>query len=155
MELVQRGWSLLGDDVTSLYTDDAGPVMAWPSKAGLKLWRDACERFVIAADGMTPLPGQRDKYLLPVVTQAEPVRLEHIFLLERGDPEGVLSVEGPSRLAALAANTYKSGFLAGMECIESHFHVSCQTSAQVKLSILQWDGPVAKTADLLARHSEL
>lgn len=154
MELVQRGWSLLGDDVTPLYTD-AGPVMAWPSKAGLKLWRDACERLVIAADGMTPLPGERDKYLLPVLTQAEPVRLEHIFLLERGNPEGVRSVIGPSRLAALAANTYKSHFLAGMECIESHFHVSCQTSAQVKISILRCNGPVARTADLLAHHAAL
>jgi len=154
MELVRRGWSLLGDDVTPLYADP-GPVMAWPSKTGLKLWRDACDRFVIAAESMTPLPDERDKYLLPVVTQQNPVMLRYIFLLERGDSEDLLPVDGPSRLVALTENTYKPHYLVGMGCIESHFYISCHVSEQAKLSILRWSGSVARTADLLTQHSGL
>lgn len=151
MELVRRGWSLLGDDVTPLYADD-GRVMAWPSKAGLKLWRDACDRFVVADETMTPLPGERDKYLLPVSTHAGPVRLAHIFILNRNLPEVVLPIEGPSRLVTLNENTYKQHYLGGMGCVESHFRISCLVSAFVELSILQSNGPVRRTGDLIAAH---
>jgi len=148
-ELVKQGWSLLGDDVTPLY-GGSGPVMAWPSKGVLKLWRDACERLKIDAGGLQGLPGERDKYLLPTHTSIEPVRLGYVFLLERGAAPEATSIEGPARLAALRTNTYKPNYLAGLECVESHFRISCQVSAEVKMAILKLSKDVSNRTDLLA-----
>jgi len=151
-ELVRQGWSLLGDDVTPLY-GGSGPVMAWPSKGVLKLWRDACERLEIEAGGLQPLPGERDKFLLSVDTPIEAFRLGYIFLLEQGRIEGTTSIEGPARLAALRTNTYKPNYLAGLECVESHFRVSCQISAEVKIAVLQRGRGVSKGTDLFSSLS--
>jgi hypothetical protein len=150
-ELVRQGWSLLGDDVTPLY-GAPGPVMAWPSRDGIKLWRDACERFTIDADELLALPGERDKYLLPVHTQAGPVRLGYIFVLDRRGAEGVIPIEGPARLATLTVNTYKPHYLTGLGCVQSHFRISCQISAEVNMGILRWNGPAEGAARLLLAY---
>jgi len=148
-EMVRQGWSLLGDDVTPLY-GGSGPVMAWPSKGILKLWRDACERFDIDANSLQPIPGERDKYLLPVDTPTEGVRLGYILMLERGIVGGITSIEGPARLAALRTNTYKPNYLTGLGCVDSHFRVSCQISDEVKIAVLQLCDVVSKGTDILA-----
>jgi hypothetical protein len=124
--------------------------MAWPSKGGLKLWRDACERLAIDADTLRALPGERDKYLLPVVTAPMPVRLGYIFFLDRTRTDGVVALQGPARLAALTKDTYKPNYLAGLGCVHSHFKISCQISAEVNMALLRSSGPVIDTADLLA-----
>jgi hypothetical protein len=147
-ELVRRGWSLLGDDVTAL-DGSSGAIMAWPSQGGLKLWRDACERLAINPGNLRSLPGGRDKYLLPADTQREPVRLGYIALLERGTDGGTVPVVGPARLAAIATNTYKPNYLPGLACIQSHFKMACQISKEVEMAVLRWSGPVSKGADLL------
>ena len=152
-ELIGRGWLLLGDDVTPLY-GGPGPVMAWPSKGVLKLWRDACEHLSIDADSLRALPGERDKYLFPVLARIEPVRLGYVFLLERGLEASVAFVEGPARLAALRTYTYKPNYLAGLECVESHFRLCCQISAELEILVLNWDGPASEGADLIASHCE-
>jgi hypothetical protein len=148
-QLVGQGWSLLGDDVTPLY-GGSGQVMAWPSKGVLKLWRDACERLEIDAFALQGLPGERDKYLLPIDTPTEPVRLGYVFLLQRWEAAGAVSIEGPTRLAALKTNTYKPNYLAGLGCVESHFRISCQISSEVKMGVLRLSKDVSKGTDLFA-----
>ena len=148
-ELVGRGWTLLGDDVTPIYADRES-VMAWPSRGLLKLWRDACDRLAIDADTLRPLPGERDKYLLSVDAHPNPAPLSHIFLLERGLDGGILPVEGVARLAALRVNTYKANYLPGLQCIESHFRISCRISEEAQMGLVRWSGPVAHGADLIA-----
>jgi hypothetical protein len=148
-ELVRRGWFLLGDDVTPVYYD-SGQVMAWPSKGMLKLWRDACERLEIDTEDLQGLPGERDKYLFPVDTSMEPLRLGYMFQLERGMAGSVIPIEGPARLAVLRANTYKPNYLNGLQCVESHLRISCQISQQIVMAKLNWSGNVSNGTDLLA-----
>jgi hypothetical protein len=150
-ELVQRGWFLLGDDVTPVY-NNSGSIMAWPSKGVLKLWRDACERLDIDAGGLQAIPGERDKYLLPVDTSAEPLPLSYIFQLERGTAGTVIPIEGPARLAVLRANTYKPNYLDGLQCVESHFQISCQVSEKTVMAKLNWSGNVSNGTELLATY---
>lgn len=147
-ELVRRGWGLLGDDVTPLFADQ-GRVMAWPSKGSLKLWRDACERFEISTNALQALPGERDKYLLPVVVPTEPVRLGYIFLLDRRNSAGVVAIDGPARFVMLTENTYKPHYLTGMGCVQTHFQICCQLAAAVGMATLHCSGPVKESADLL------
>lgn len=151
-ELVRRGWSLLGDDVTPLYVE--GPhVMAWPSNAGLKLWRDACERFDIDAGTLNPLPGERDKYFLPTETASGPVPLHAVFLLERGAPQCVLPVKGPERLALLTANTFKPNYLKATGCLEGHLRTAARISSTAEIFILRSNSSVDERAALLIKHT--
>lgn len=147
-ELMGRGWLLLGDDVTPLY-GDSGVVMAWPSQGSLKLWRDACVRLDINPDELRSLPGERDKYLLPADAHVRPMRLGYVALLERGTDAGVIPLEGLARIEALARNTYKPNYLAGLGCVRSHFNLSCKIASEVAMAVLHWSGPVARGADLL------
>jgi len=87
---------------------------------------------------------------MPTHTSIEPVRLGYVFLLERGAAPEATSIEGPARLAALRTNTYKPNYLAGLECVESHFRISCQVSAEVKMAILKLSKDVSNRTDLLA-----
>ncbi|WP_263416624.1 hypothetical protein [Terriglobus albidus] len=147
-ELVRRGWSLLGDDVTPLYVERT-QVMAWPSKAGLKLWRDACERLDIDTGTLNPLPGERDKYLFPIETAGGPLPLRAVFLLERGIPQCVLPVRGPERLALVTANTYKPNYLKALGCQEGHLRTVAQISSTAEIFILRSDSSVYDRATLL------
>ena len=147
-DLLRRGWSLLSDDVTPIYAEN-GQIIAWPGRAVLKLWRDACERLSIDPGSLRALPGERDKYFLPVVTHAEPVQLGDIFLLERSAPKGIFPIDGPERLTALTENTFKPNYLTAMECVESHFRVSAQIATKVGISRLCSDGPVEQRSQLL------
>ena len=151
-ELVRRGWSLLGDDVTPLYVEGTH-VMAWPSKAGLKLWRDACERFDIDTGTLNPLPGERDKYFLPAETAGGPVPLGAVFLLERGTPQCVLPVRGPERLALLTANTFKPNYLKAMGGLGGHLRTAAQISSTAEIFILRSDSSVDERAALLMKHN--
>jgi hypothetical protein len=147
-ELVRRGWLLLGDDVTPLYSG-SDSILAWPSQRGLKLWRDACESLSIELQGKLPLPGERDKFFMSVVTETDPLPLRYIFQLERGANDAMSPILGPMRLAVLRANTYKANYLMGLKCVESHFRISCQISAKVEMNALRWLGPVSRGADIL------
>jgi hypothetical protein len=135
-ELARRGWSLLGDDLTAVYQQPEG-LVAWPSRPGIKLWRDTCEGLQIDVSGLDRLPGGRDKYLLPV------------FLLDRTRSEGIVPIAGPSRLAVLTQNSYRRHFLAAMGRVQSHFELICALSEQVHLAYLCHSGSVSTCADLL------
>lgn len=147
-ELVRRGWSLLGDDLTAIYQQPEG-LMAWPSRPGIKLWRDACENLEIDMAGLARLPGERDKYTLPVETQEQPARLKAVFVLDRGREEGIVPIEGPARLAILTENSYRPHYLAGLGCTRSHFRLICAVSDQLELAYLCHSGSVSTCADLL------
>lgn len=147
-ELVRRGWTLLGDDVTPLYAS-AGGVMAWPSKGSIKLWRDACDQFEMDTDTLQALPGERDKYLLPVPVPTEPIPLGHIFLRDRKSSDGVVAMDGPAGLVLLREYTYKPHYLAGLGCVPSHFQISCQIVTKVEIAALRCSGSIRESADLL------
>jgi hypothetical protein len=148
-ELARRGWSLLGDDLTAIYQYPEG-LLAWPSRPGIKLWRDACEHLQIDVSGLDRLPGGRDKYVLPVATRQQPARLSAIFFLDRARSVGIVPITGPSRLAVLARNSYRRHFMAAMGRTQSHFELICALAEQVQLAYLCHSGSVSTCADLLA-----
>jgi hypothetical protein len=148
-ELLRRGWSLLSDDVTPLYrVGDA--VMAWPSKPGIKLWNDACESLSVDTAALERVAGQRDKYVLPATTGAEPAPLASILFLAAGEPEGCTAVTGVRLLAALTAATFKPHYVSAMGCGASFLRMASFVASAVPCRILTSAGPVARRADLLA-----
>jgi hypothetical protein len=148
-ELLRRGWSLLGDDVTPLYqTEDE--VVAWPSRPGVKLWNDACQALTIDAAELPRVPGERDKYVLPAATRAEPAPLALIFLLAWGEPDNLSRVEGSRLLGALTAATFKPHYVPAMGCAASFLSMASFVATTITCQILTSSGPVNRRADLVA-----
>ena len=127
-ELVRRGWSLLGDDLTALYWRN-GVAEAWPSRGGIRLWRDALERMGVDAQTLVRMPGERDKFLLPAVACEGAAEISHLFVLDRSQAGGAVAVEGPARLATLLEQTYRPRYLKGLGLLGSHLALSAQIAA--------------------------
>ncbi|ADV81033.1 hypothetical protein [Terriglobus saanensis] len=150
-ELVRRGWSLLGDDLTAIYSQPEG-IMAWPSRPGIKLWRDACDHLEIDVSDLDRLPGARDKYTLPVETRPHPARLRTVFLLDRTRSDGIVPITGPARLSLLTENSYRPNYLAALGCMQSHLELTCTLSNAIEFSYLCHEGSVVSCADLIEDH---
>jgi hypothetical protein len=150
-ELVRRGWELLGDDLAAIYSEPEG-MMIWPGPPGIKLWRDACEQLAIDVSDLERLPGERDKYTLPIKTRLHPARLRTIFLLDRSRSHGILPITGPERLSLLTENSYRPNYLAGLGCMQSHLELTCTLSSQIDFIYLCHEGSVLSCADLLEHH---
>jgi hypothetical protein len=149
-ELVRRGWSLLGDDLTAVYYERR-EILAWPSRPGIKLWRDACDYLGSDLELLDRIPGERDKYIVPVVVRKKPVRLAGMFLLDRTRSGGIVCISGPERLSALHANTYRPKYMQALGCVSSHFNLTCHISNQIELNHLQHSGTVTTCADLVEK----
>jgi hypothetical protein len=150
-ELVRRGWSLLGDDLAAIYSEPEG-MMVWPSRPGIKLWRDACEGLGIDVSDLDRLPGERDKYTLPAKTQQRPAPLRTIFFLDRTFSDGIVPITGPKRLSLLTENSYRPNYLAALGCVQSHFTLTCTISTEIDLAYLRHEGSVLSCADLVEGH---
>lgn|GEM_PF-1451906 len=147
-ELVRRGWALLGDDLAAIYSEPEG-MMAWPSRPGIKLWRDACNNFDIDVNALNRLPGDRDKYTLPVETRGNPARLRTVFVLDRARSDGIVPVIGPNRLSLLTENSYRPNYLAALGLMKSHFALTCALSLEIELAYLCHEGSVVSCANLV------
>jgi hypothetical protein len=94
--LTQRGHQLLSDDVTVLRTSPEAPPVTLPAWPRLKLWRDALDRFGIAAADLARVRDGMEKYDL--CPQAEiapaPAPLDGIIMLDKG-AEVVLLRQSP------------------------------------------------------------
>lgn len=153
-ELLRRGWSLLSDDLTALYgeEDAAGTIRAWPGRPGLKLWKDACLRLGQDTGHLQPLPGDRDKYIVPANVHGQPAPLRAILALDRTLSGGLVPVEGPDRLTLLRTNTYRPRYIEPLGCVRAHFQISCRIAEQVSLLRLQHQGDADNCAALVEYH---
>jgi hypothetical protein len=152
-ELVRRGWSLLGDDLTAVYRE-GGEILAWPSRPGIKLWRDACEHFGSEVESLDRIPGERDKYILPVGVRERAVKLTAMYVLDRSRSGGIVAIDGPERLTVLLENTYRPRYMQALGCVSSHFELTCHISSQIELNHLEHSGTVATCADLVLKDRE-
>src|SRR6266702_2245306 len=94
-ELVQRGWSLLADDLTRVVHANS-TVEAWPSSGGIKLTSDAMARLGLRAATLQEAAG--GKKVWPTAAQDRPVPLGWIVLLERSSDVLRRTIEGPAAL---------------------------------------------------------
>ncbi len=147
-ELVRRGWLLLGDDLTAVYLQE-GALMAWPSRGGIRLWRDACDRMDVRTETLVRIPGEREKYIVPAASTTQPAPLTQICVLDRSRAGGLEAISGPRRLATLLEQTYRPRYLKGLGCVENHLALSCQIAEHVTMQTLCYTGPVTDGADLL------
>lgn len=82
--LMQRGLSLLADDVTMVDLSAPGGPRVQPAFPRLKLWRDAMDRLGLSSEGLERARPTLDKFHLPIggSFHAEPTPLTRLILLE-------------------------------------------------------------------------
>ena len=107
--MLGSGAAMLADDVTALAIRGDGPVDVLPGPGELRLAREPAARLGLLGEG-EPTPPQ--KWALPTgaVRAAAPVRLDRIYLLERGADQklAVKPLSGAEKFGALFGCLYFS-----------------------------------------------
>jgi hypothetical protein len=119
--LVERGWTLLNDDLSRLVESADGDLLVMPGRPGIRLSPDACARFGLEAADLVRTAGEREKYLLDVEPLAAPHRLSAVVLLDRGGDEGVVAFRGADAVRAVSAHTYRPAYVGALGMAAAHF----------------------------------
>jgi hypothetical protein len=136
-----RGYRILSDDVCVVRAAGDG-FEAMPGVPRLRLWREALEASGRSADGLERAFDDMDKYTVPTKAAAAtaPVRLSHVYLLERGETAAIAPLKGAAGIEALVANTYRGGYLALMDGTGRHLRqcVALMARAPVFSAMRRW-----------------
>jgi hypothetical protein len=155
-ELVRRGWRLLSDDLTRV-TRTANGMFAWPGRTGIKLCRDACERFALDSSRMTRVSGERDKFLAPTATLDSPLQLRWIIAIEREPLEREplehgsddIAFEAPlaGRMSLLSKNTFRASYIEALGQMRAHLRMVSAIATATRVVRLRGSGSPAQLAE--------
>lgn len=114
---MDRGFTLLADDVCVVTTNDAGGPMAQPGLPRLRLWRDAVEASGRDASALELAFEGHEKFVVPTHAgqSATAVPLTRLYLLDEL-PEGqtgqaIRRLNGVEALDTIVANIYRGQYL--------------------------------------------
>lgn len=109
-----RGYTVLSDDVTNVYVDELGEIIALPSVPRIKLSKEALKRIGQSNDGLDIIPAPLiTKYSLPVkeINQTSKYPVSHIYFPEFDENENrIIEVKGRSKLKELNKHVYRPNF---------------------------------------------
>jgi hypothetical protein len=160
--LEQRGYTILGDDICPVRVYPGPGAVAFPGFPRLKLWAEALNALGLEPSKFRKPRSEIEKFELTARDQiAEPfVPLRRLYVLcetrdQERDPRGIEPVEGPARLRALLANTYRFRYLRGFG--QKPEHLRTCAAALKSISVLRlwrpWDlSRVSETLDALETH---
>lgn len=147
--LIRRGWTLLSDDLTRV-TIEEGEALAWPGRDRVRLMADACDRFGIARDRLSPVPNWPGKFALDVQRWDEPVPLAALIALERGDGAfDVERLEGGASVQRLLEHTYRAHYVAALGQAKRRFELVAATAARLTVLAARGRAPVEEVAERL------
>ena len=114
---LDRGFTLLADDVCVVTGDDGGVPMAQPGLPRLRLWRDAVEASGRSPDDLEIAFAGHEKYVVPThsVQAVRAIPLSRIYLLgelpagETG--QRIRRLNGVEAVSAIMANIYRGHYL--------------------------------------------
>ena len=137
-----RGYSILGDDVCVLNSDDQSRPIVEAGLPRMRLWGDALQ-----ASGRTPSDYEAsfddvDKYDVPTAAASppKPLRLAAIYDLQSVGcqlPSSITRLTGIDAVQALVANTYRGAFVPMLGEVKTHLDQCISLSRQVPVFELQ------------------
>mgnify|MGYP006276300921 CR=1 FL=1 len=137
--LGQRGHAVLGDDVLALDLGGQTP-RALPGSGAFKVGRETLARLAIPSAGLEPVAGRCDKLYLPNPAPAlAPVALREIVVVshEHAEETALAPLVGIERLAALARQTYRPGYVALLGREVEHFRQIAGLAGAVEVLALR------------------
>ena len=138
--LIARGWALVADDTTRVTWDGDGPC-AWPSRASIKLWRDACAAAGIDTTGLVQVTRDLEKFYVPVAAHKEPVSLTTIIELADGQPAEIMSPG--EKLALITRHTYRPSQIRPLGVRAEHVRIAARTATACTMRQLPGRGQLA------------
>jgi hypothetical protein len=118
----RRGYPVLTDDICAIET--GAPVRVRPGFPHLLVWSDTLGELGMERAGLVRARPGIDKYVVPLSDgfAREAVPLHKVYILEPSNSElsPATSVRGIEKIRALAANTYRPGFVENMQIEAEH-----------------------------------
>jgi hypothetical protein len=138
--LLQRGYSMLADDVTGLVVNESGGVSIVPGFPRTRLWEDAALKLGKDLDGLARLRAALHKYDVAVDGQflVEPVAAGRIYVLSTHAHEAIriARLGSAERFGVLVRHTYRKRYLDGFRLRGFHFNQASAVARQVPVSLV-------------------
>ncbi len=135
----KRGHSVLTDDLCVVRAAPDGRMLAFPSFPQSKLWIDSLQKLDFSPDGLTRIREKIEKRALPLGPDfsEHPLPVKKLYLLRSHNQADIIlnPTEGPHKFNVLKNNTYRFGYLAGIDGKAGHFQQALQLAQQAPISI--------------------
>jgi hypothetical protein len=122
---LQRGYSLLSDDLAAIHLGEDGHLVVEPSIPRTRLWSDSAMRLGQATDMLQREQPELEKYVLPAQNFApSPVRLHRVYVLDSDNLATSVNFESLPPVQAfktLVCHTFRRRFLRGLGMQTAHF----------------------------------
>lgn len=107
-----KGYTVLSDDVTNIYKNETGEIMALPSVPRIKLAKEALQRIGKSHQGLLPIPARIKKYSLPMenIDQTAQFPISHIIFPEFNEHlnhNEMINVKGHAKLMEIKKHIYR------------------------------------------------
>ena len=158
--LHERGYPLVGDDICPVRFLPGCGAVAFRGFPRLKLWADSMKALGRDATAYSQPRTELEKYELPTdrytTEPFEPLRRLYLLCKTRDrSPAGIQPVDGPDRLQALLAHTYRFRYLEGFDLKEEHFKTCAVVLSSISIFRLwrPWNlSQMAETIGWLEEH---
>ena len=135
----KRGHAVLTDDLCVVRAGPDARMLAYPGFPQSKLWLDSLEKLDFSPDSLTRIREKIEKRALPLGADfsANPLPIKKLYLLHSHNKEEFVLKEsvGPQKFNILKNNTYRFGYLAGIDGKTGHFQQAMQLAQQTPLAI--------------------
>ena len=135
----KRGHAVLTDDLCVVRAGPDGRMQAFPGFPQSKLWLDSLQKLDFSAEGLARIRRKIEKRAVPLGADfgTGPLPLKKLYHLGAHNQDDFLLLPsvGPQKFHLLKQNTYRFGYLAGVEEKIGHFQQVIQLAGQVPLVI--------------------
>ena len=134
-ELLNRGYSMIVDDVCAVVLDEAGEPVVLPAYPRTRLWADAARKLAVATEGLDRTRPTLEKFERQIPEQFwnQPTPLRHIYGLTTSNKDELALHPLPriQTFSAVLHNTYRHVFLDGLEMRQPHFKLVSAVATRV------------------------
>jgi hypothetical protein len=122
---LQKGYSLLSDDVSVISLSSEHPPMVYPGYPQMKLWKDSIQKLGKDPSSYSQIRKQIEKHSIPINDSFwdQPLPLRKIFVINSSNlgELKIDSIKGIEKFSLLKTHTYRFNFVAGKEMQSNHF----------------------------------
>ncbi|MEY2925837.1 MAG: hypothetical protein RL367_314 [Pseudomonadota bacterium] len=135
--LIDSGWRLLNDDLSRISIVE-GRVLVWPGRPGIRLCKDACDRYGLDTGTMARAGGEGEKYVAPVQPLAGPVALHAMVEIDRGGGRAIEKLASLSAIATVSGHTFRPNYIRALDVAQGQLSLV----ARIIGSCAVWHLPV-------------
>jgi len=137
----QRGYPVLTDDLCVVRAGAGGRLLAQPGVPQAKLWPDSLEELNLPADGLRRIRRKLEKRAVPLgadfATTARPMKKIYLLGADNKEELALAPAAGPRKFSILKHQTYRFGFLAGIDDRAGHFQLALRLAQGTPVGVVR------------------